>query len=60
MHMKSSTSRAEEPPSVGAAYGPVVGGLDYWYNETVTYGRPGMVSSVTEGWSHDEGRVDEV
>ena len=23
MHMKSFTSRAEEPPSLGAAYGPV-------------------------------------
>ena len=23
MHMKSSTSKADEPPSLGAAYGPV-------------------------------------
>ena len=34
----------------------LVCGIDYWWKEIVTCGRPGMESSVTEARSHDKGR----
>ena len=34
----------------------LVGGIDYSLDAIVMCGRPKMACSVTEGWSHDEGR----
>ena len=34
----------------------LVSGIDYPQDAIVMCGRPEMAQSVTEGWSHDEGR----
>ena len=34
----------------------LVSGIDYSQDAIVMCGRPKMACSVTEGWSHDEGR----